>query len=75
MAGSAKFDAIIGLGAIIRGATAHFEHIAAGCVTGLAEVSLGSSIPVVFAVLTVETVEQAIERAGGKAATAEPMPR
>ncbi|MGH8471134.1 MAG: 6,7-dimethyl-8-ribityllumazine synthase, partial [Gammaproteobacteria bacterium] len=67
MAGSAKFDAIIALGAIIRGATAHFEHIATGCANGLAEVSLGSSIPLVFAVLTVETVEQAIERAGGKA--------
>jgi len=67
MAGSAKFDAIIALGAIIRGATAHFEHIAAGCANGLADVSLGSSIPVVFGVLMVETVEQAIERAGGKA--------
>ncbi|MFH0344497.1 MAG: 6,7-dimethyl-8-ribityllumazine synthase [Chromatiales bacterium] len=67
MAASAKFDALIVLGAIIRGATAHFERIAAGCANGLAEVSLGSSIPVVFGVLTVETVEQAIERAGGKA--------
>lgn len=67
MAGSAKFDAIIALGAIIRGETAHFEHIAEGCARGLAEVSLAASIPVVFGVLTVETLEQAIERAGGKA--------
>lgn len=62
-----KFDAIIALGAVIRGGTPHFEYVAGECVKGLGQVSLGSGIPVSFGVLTVDTIEQAIERSGTKA--------
>jgi 6,7-dimethyl-8-ribityllumazine synthase len=62
-----KYDAIIAIGAIIRGGTPHFEYVASECVKGLATVSLDYSIPVSFGVLTVDTIEQAIERAGTKA--------
>lgn len=60
-------DAIIALGAVIRGGTPHFEYVSGECVKGLAQVSLDSGIPVAFGVLTVDTIEQAIERAGTKA--------
>ncbi len=62
-----SYDAVIALGAVIRGGTPHFEYVAGECVKGLAHVSLESSIPVAFGVLTVDTIEQAIERAGTKA--------
>ncbi|MEY4768856.1 MAG: hypothetical protein RL637_1495 [Pseudomonadota bacterium] len=62
-----KYDAIIALGAVIRGGTPHFEYVAGECVKGLAQVALEYQIPVTFGVLTVDTIEQAIERAGTKA--------
>lgn len=60
-------DAVIALGAVIRGGTPHFEYVAGECVKGLAQVSLDAEVPVSFGVLTVDTIEQAIERAGTKA--------
>lgn len=62
-----KYDAIIALGAVIRGGTPHFDYVAGECVKGLAQVSLHYNVPVTFGVLTVDTIEQAIERAGTKA--------
>lgn len=62
-----KFDAIIALGAVIRGGTPHFEYVAGECVKGLGQISLSAGIPVAFGVLTVDTIEQAIERSGTKA--------
>jgi 6,7-dimethyl-8-ribityllumazine synthase len=67
MAASKKYDAIIALGAVIRGGTPHFEFVAGECGKGLAQVMLEYGIPVAFGVLTVDTIEQAIERAGTKA--------
>ena len=64
---SKKYDAIIALGAVIRGGTPHFEYVAGECVKGLSSVSLDAGIPVAFGVLTVDSIEQAIERAGTKA--------
>lgn len=61
------FDAIIAIGAVIRGGTPHFEYVAGECVKGMAQVSLKHGIPVAFGVLTVDNIEQAIERAGTKA--------
>lgn len=67
MAESANYDAIIALGAVIRGGTAHFEYVAGECVKGISHVGLTLGLPVSFGVLTVDTIEQAIERAGSKA--------
>ena len=67
LAASKKFDAIIALGAVIRGGTPHFEYVAGECVKGLAQVGLDASIPVSFGVLTVDSIEQAIERSGTEA--------
>lgn len=61
-----KFDAVIALGALIRGATAHFEYLAGEVTRGLAQVSLDSGVPVAFGVLTTDSIEQAIERCGSK---------
>ena len=61
------YDAIIAIGAVIRGGTPHFEYVAGECTKGLATVSMQYDIPVAFGVLTVDTIEQAIERAGTKA--------
>lgn len=66
-AASKKYDAIIALGCVIRGATPHFEYVAGECVKGLAQVALKFDLPVAFGVLTVDTLEQAVERAGTKA--------
>jgi 6,7-dimethyl-8-ribityllumazine synthase len=66
-AATGRYDAIIALGAVIRGATPHFDYVAGECVKGMANVSLSSGLPVAFGVLTVDTIEQAIERAGTKA--------
>ncbi len=62
-----KYQAIIALGAVIRGGTPHFDYVAGECVKGLSQVSLNANIPVSFGVLTVDSIEQAIERAGTKA--------
>ncbi len=64
IANSGKFDGIVALGAVIRGGTPHFEYVAGECVKGISQVSLDSEIPIAFGVLTVDTVDQAIERAG-----------
>lgn len=66
LAKSSRFDAVICLGAVIRGATPHFEYISAEVSKGIASVGLEAEIPVVFGVLTTDTIEQAIERAGTK---------
>lgn len=60
-------DAIIGLGAVIRGGTPHFDYVAGECASGLSRVMMEADIPVIFGVLTVDTIEQAIERSGTKA--------
>ena len=67
MAGSKKFDAVICLGAVIRGSTPHFDYVANEMSKGIAKVSLDTGLPVIFGVLTTDTIEQAIERAGTKA--------
>ncbi len=67
LAQTGKFDAIICLGAVIRGATPHFEYVAAESTKGVAQVMLETGIPVIFGILTTDTIEQAIERAGTKA--------
>lgn len=67
VAAKKKHDAIIALGAVIRGGTPHFEYVAGECSKGLATVSLQYDVPVSFGVLTVDTIEQAIERSGTKA--------
>ena len=67
VAAAKKYDAIIALGAVIRGGTPHFEYVAGECVKGIASVSLQYNVPVSFGVLTVDSIEQAIERAGTKA--------
>jgi 6,7-dimethyl-8-ribityllumazine synthase len=67
MALSGRYDAVIALGAVIRGATAHFDYVAGAASSGTASVSLEADLPVIFGVLTTENIEQAIERAGTKA--------
>ena len=66
LADSGKFDAIIALGAVIRGDTPHFDYVAGHAASGLAQVQSQSGIPVAFGVLTTNTVEQAVDRAGAK---------
>jgi 6,7-dimethyl-8-ribityllumazine synthase len=63
LASSGRYDAVVALGCVIRGDTPHFEYVAGECARGLTMVSLESGLPVIFGVLTVETVEQALERA------------
>ena len=67
MAGSGRFDAIVCLGAVIRGATPHFDYVSAEVSKGVASISMDAGIPVAFGVLTTDSIEQAIERAGSKA--------
>lgn len=67
MAASGKYDAVICLGAVIRGSTSHYDYVCAEVSKGIAQVSLQSQVPVLFGVLTTDTIEQAIERAGTKA--------
>jgi 6,7-dimethyl-8-ribityllumazine synthase len=67
MALSGRYDAVICLGAVIRGATAHFDYVAGGAANGIASIALETGTPVIFGVITTETIEQAIERAGTKA--------
>jgi len=67
LAEKGEFDAIIALGAVIRGGTPHFEYVAGECTKGLAQVGMDAGVPVTFGVLTVDSIEQAIERSGTKA--------
>ena len=67
MAKSGKYDAVICLGAVIRGSTPHFDYVCAEVSKGVANVSLDSEVPVIFGVITTDSIEQAIERAGTKA--------
>lgn len=67
LAKSKKYDGVICLGAVIRGATTHFEYVSSEVSKGIAKVSLDEEVPVIFGVLTTENIEQAIERAGTKA--------
>jgi 6,7-dimethyl-8-ribityllumazine synthase len=66
LAGSHKYAAVICLGAIIRGDTDHYDHVASGASSGVAQAALATGVPVIFGILTCDTVEQAINRAGGK---------
>ena len=67
LAGSGQYDAVICVGAVIRGATGHYDFVAGQCAAGLQRASLDTGVPVVFGVLTTDTIEQAIERSGTKA--------
>jgi 6,7-dimethyl-8-ribityllumazine synthase len=67
IAASKRYDAVVALGAVIRGATPHFEHVAGQCAAGLSRAADETGVPVAFGVLTTDTIEQAIERAGTKA--------
>ena len=67
LAGSGSYDAIVALGCVIRGDTPHFEFVAGECARGLQQVNLDTGVPVIFGVLTVETVDQALERAATSA--------
>jgi 6,7-dimethyl-8-ribityllumazine synthase len=67
MAASGEYDAVICLGAVIRGATAHFDYVAGPMASSLASIALSTKVPVLFGVLTTDTIEQALERAGTKA--------
>ncbi len=67
LARSKRYDALVCLGAVIRGATPHFEYVASHTAGGIAEVGLDTGLPVIFGVLTTETIDQAIERSGTKA--------
>ncbi len=67
VAATQQYDAVIALGCVIRGATPHFDYVAGECAKGLSAVSLAQNLPVAFGVLTVDSIEQAIERAGTKA--------
>ena len=66
MAGSGNYDAVICIGAVIRGETDHYEHVASEAAKGIANASLNTGIPIMFGILTTDTLEQAINRAGAK---------
>ena len=70
LASSGRYEAVICLGAVIRGATAHFDYVAGTAASGVSSVALETGVPIIFGVLTTETIEQAIERAGTKAGNA-----
>ncbi|MGH9164527.1 MAG: 6,7-dimethyl-8-ribityllumazine synthase [Acidimicrobiales bacterium] len=67
LAASGEVDAVVCVGAVIRGATGHYEQVAGQCAAGLQRVQLDTGVPVIFGVLTTDTLEQALDRAGGKA--------
>jgi 6,7-dimethyl-8-ribityllumazine synthase len=67
LAQTGRYAGVIAIGAVVRGATAHFEHVAGQAASGLADVALRTGVPVAFGVLTTDTMEQALDRAGGKA--------
>jgi 6,7-dimethyl-8-ribityllumazine synthase len=64
---SRRYEALITLGAVIRGQTPHFDYVAGECASGIARIALESGVPIAFGVLTTDTMEQAVDRAGGKA--------
>jgi 6,7-dimethyl-8-ribityllumazine synthase len=64
---SRRFEALIALGAVIRGQTPHFDYVAGECAGGISRIALETGVPIAFGVLTTDTVEQAVDRAGGKA--------
>jgi 6,7-dimethyl-8-ribityllumazine synthase len=64
---SRRYEAVIALGAVVRGQTPHFDYVAGECASGLARIALETGIPIAFGVLTTDTMEQAVDRAGGKA--------
>lgn len=66
LAGSGKYDAVIGLGCVIRGSTTHYDYVCSQAASGIMEAGLSTDVPVIFGVITTETIEQAIERAGTK---------
>ncbi len=70
LAQSGKYDAVICLGAVIRGETTHFEYVAQGAARGIADISRDTGMPVIFGVLTCDTLEQAVDRAGAKGGNA-----
>lgn len=70
LAASGRYDAVVCLGTVIRGATAHFDYVAGEAASGVSSAALETGVPVIFGVLTTETIEQAIERAGTKAGNA-----
>ena len=67
LANSRRYDALIALGAVVRGQTPHFDYVAGECASGLARIAPESGVPIAFGVLTTDTMEQAVDRAGGKA--------
>jgi 6,7-dimethyl-8-ribityllumazine synthase len=67
LAMSRRYEALVALGAVVRGQTPHFDYVAGECASGLARIALESGVPIGFGVLTTDTMEQAIDRAGGKA--------
>jgi 6,7-dimethyl-8-ribityllumazine synthase len=67
MALSRRYDALIALGAVVRGQTPHFDYVAGECSSGLSRIALETGVPIAFGVLTTDTMEQAVDRAGGKA--------
>jgi 6,7-dimethyl-8-ribityllumazine synthase len=67
MAASGRYDAVIALGAVIRGATSHYDYVAGGVASGVQQAAAETGVPVLFGVLTVDTIEQAVERSGTKA--------
>jgi 6,7-dimethyl-8-ribityllumazine synthase len=67
LAMSRRYEALIALGAVIRGQTPHFDYVAGECASGIARIALESGVPIAFGVLTTDTMEQAVDRAGGKA--------
>jgi 6,7-dimethyl-8-ribityllumazine synthase len=67
MALSHRYDALITLGAVVRGQTPHFDYVAGECASGISRIALESGVPIAFGVLTTDTMEQAVDRAGGKA--------
>ncbi len=64
---SHRYDALVALGAVVRGQTPHFDYVAGECASGLARIALETGVPIAFGVLTTDTMEQAVDRAGGKA--------
>jgi 6,7-dimethyl-8-ribityllumazine synthase len=67
LAQSGQYDAVVCLGAVVRGATSHYDYVCSSAASGIAQVALKTDVPVIFGVLTTDTMEQALDRAGGKA--------
>ncbi len=67
MAESKRYDAVVALGAVVRGETSHYDYVAGNAASGVAQASLSTGVPVIFGILTTDTMDQAVDRAGGKA--------